>query len=295
MNTASKMIDAVILGAGPAGVSCAVWLARLGFAPLVVEATDSVGGLCRKNPYPDNWNASLPGVAGVQVADQLARSLDQANVPVVFYRRVDAVAQEGAHFLIQGSEPGEAMRAANLVLATGVRPRRLAGPNVEGILTGPGHHILDQDFIGKRVAVLGGGDNAFENALYAQEQGATEVHLFARNVRAQRQFVRRFASAHVHQGTYTVDPVHRAVNGHPYDLLLVFYGWEPCTDFAESLALQRSVSGFIATDMLTAQTSVPGVYAIGEVAQRQHPCVVTALADGVTAAKAIQAKIESLA
>src|SRR3546814_9992901 len=68
----------------------------------------------------------------------------------------------------------------------------------------------------------------------------------------------------------------------PYTtLFLSFYGWEPCIEFAEMLGLRRSAQGFIATDMQTAQTSCAGVYAIGEVAQRQHPCVVTALADGV--------------
>jgi thioredoxin reductase len=94
-------------------------------------------------------------------------------------------------------------------------------------------------------------------------------------------------------GGYSVDAAARSVNGVSYDLILVFYGWEPCVGFADALGLHRSAQGFIATDMQTAQTSCPGVYAIGEVAQRQHPCVVTALADGVTAAKAIQAKIEA--
>ncbi len=56
--------------------------------------------------------------------------------------------------------------------------------------------------------------------------------------------------------------------------------------------LRRTARGYVATDAVTAQTSCAGVYAIGEVAQRQHPCVVTALADGVVAAKAIQASIE---
>src|SRR5690606_14618337 len=93
-------------------------------------------------------------------------------------------------------------------------------------------------------------------------------------------------------GEYVVDAGARTVNGQAYDVIMVFYGWDPCVEFAAPLGLQRSKRGFIATDMQTAQTSCTGVYAIGEVAQRQHPCVVTALADGVTAAKAIQARLE---
>jgi len=52
--------------------------------------------------------------------------------------------------------------------------------------------------------------------------------------------------------------------------------------------LARTDQGFLATDAVTAETSLPGVYAIGEVAQRMHPCVPTAMADGVIAAKAIE-------
>src|SRR3546814_947100 len=83
------------------------------------------------------------------------------------------------------------------------------------------------------------------------------------------------------------------VNGREFDLILVFYGWEPCVGFARNLNLRRGDNGFVATDPVTAQTSHDLVYAIGELAQRQHPCVVTAMADGIAAAKAIQARIEA--
>ncbi|SHH49399.1 NAD(P)/FAD-dependent oxidoreductase [Pollutimonas bauzanensis] len=310
MSAHGKAFDALIIGAGPAGVSCAVWLARLGFSPALLEAGAQVGGLCRDNPFIDEWNASLPGVSGPQVADNLALSLRQAMVPLWLSCAVGRVAPADSGFAVTGAGlPGQLL-ARHIVLATGVRARPLAdagadpagGPGAEapaaaappaGILVGPGAHIVAQDFRGKRVAVLGGGDNAFENALYAMEHGAAKVHIYARTIRAQRQFVRKVPPAGVSAGGYRVDAAGRSVNGEPYDLLLVFYGWEPCMRFADALGLQRSAQGFIATDMQTAQTSCQGVYAIGEVAQRQHPCVVTALADGVTAAKAIQAKIEA--
>jgi len=102
----------------------------------------------------------------------------------------------------------------------------------------------------------------------------------------------------------TLNLAQRQVNGQPFDLILVCYGWQPCLPFLAAIdspsdtpsspaKLARTRRGFIQTDWATAQTSIPGLYAIGEVAQRQHPCVVTALADGVTAAKAIQACLEN--
>ena len=93
-------------------------------------------------------------------------------------------------------------------------------------------------------------------------------------------------------GPYRVDPAARSVDGRRYDLILVFYGWEPQAGFADSLQLARDARGYIRTDFATAETSVPDIYAVGEVANRMHPCVVTSLADGVVAAKAIQRRWE---
>jgi len=311
----AQMHGALIIGAGPAGVSCAVWLARLGLAPVLIEANDRIGGLCLGHAYHDNWNASLPGRTGTEVAEQLAMSVAQAGVPVFLNEAVRSVQKsQNAHApFIVTSRSGKQWRAHHVVLASGVRARHL--PQLEaldkkspqngieplpGLLIGPGAHVAAQNFQGRRVAVLGGGDNAFENALYALDHGAACVNIHARSVRAQQQFVRRFlalsastpAAAQVRGAATQIDLARRQVNGAAYDLILVCYGWEPCVAFADALALERDERGFIATDWASAQTSMAGVYAIGEVAQRQHPCVVTALADGVTAAKAIQARLE---
>lgn len=299
MSEGNKTYDAAIVGAGPAGVSCAIWLARLGLAPILIEAAEEAGGLCRSHPFRDDWNASLPGQTGPQVADNLACSLEQAGVPALFSRSVAAVRQLNGQFKVLMRGASESVLAHRLVLATGVRARTLpSSQNMQdagqwpGVLTGPGAHVVAQDFQGKRVAVLGGGDNAFENALYVRERGARSVEVFARSIRAQQQFIRRFPAEAIYVGRHDIDAASLTVNGSRYDLLLVFYGWEPCIAFAESLSLRRTSRGFVATDAATAQASCPGVYAIGEVAQRMHPCVVTALADGVTAAKAIQAEAE---
>lgn len=294
--------DAVIIGAGAAGASCAVWLARLGFSPLLIEAGAKVGGLCLAHPFPDDWNASLPMHTGPQVAENFAISLRRAQVPLLLSQRVSAVRACDQGFAVT-THSGLVLKGRHVVLATGTRARGLSDGETEsvadrsrpfpGVLVGPGDHVVAECFQGRRVAVLGGGDNGFENALYALEHGAAEVHIYARTVRAQQQFVRRMPADSVVLGSYEVDPRARRVNGSGYDLVLVFYGWEPRVGFADDLNLARTGRGFIDIDAATTQTSCEGVYAIGEVTQRSHPCVVTAMADGVAAAKAIQARIES--
>ncbi|MEI2415988.1 NAD(P)/FAD-dependent oxidoreductase [Orrella sp. JC864] len=294
-------IDAAIVGAGPAGASCALWLARLGLRPLLLEAGHAPGGLERDNPYPDQWIAVLPGVTGMQVAANIGQSLREAGVPMRLRQQVVSARRHGQGFVLEladaaGGGPWR-LPAPRLVIASGVRPRGL-GPGgccepAPGVLYGPGSHIAAQDYAGLSVAVLGGGDNGFENYGYVRGRGARQVHLYARSVRAQRQWVARADGRDVFLGPYEVDVRARTVNGRPYDLILVFHGWAPQAGFADPLGLVRDARGFILTDAASARASVPGVYAIGEAAQRMHPCVVTALADGVVAAKAIQAEVES--
>lgn len=287
-----QVYDAVIVGGGPAGVSCAVWLARLGLSPMLIEAGERLGGLTAANPFADDWTAVLPGATGQQVAANLAQSARAAGVPVALRSPVVQARVEENLYILDLTESRAAVCGRSLVIASGVQARNLPGyaPQARwpGVLVGPGSAIVAQDYTGLSVAVLGGGDNAFENFVYVRGRGAKTVHLYSRTVRAQSQWVARAGDAGVHRGDYDVDPAARTVNGRRYDLILVFYGWEPQAAFVDGLELARDERGYIRTDTATAQTSLPGVYAIGEVANRMHPCVVTAMADGVVAAKAIQ-------
>ncbi|OZI77262.1 NAD(P)/FAD-dependent oxidoreductase [Bordetella genomosp. 12] len=291
-----QFYDAVIVGAGPAGASCAVWLARLGLSPVLVEAGPRAGGLTADNPFADDWIVAVAGLTGQQIAGQIAESLEQAGVPLRLGAAARSVRPCKGGIVLSLADPAQSLHGRCLVIASGVRARGLPGhpPGVSwpGVLIGPGSPIVAQDYSGLSVAVLGGGDNAFENFVYVRNRGARQVHLYARSVRAQQQWVQRAGSAGVSVGAYEVDPAARRVNGQRYDLILVFYGWEPQADFADGLNLARDARGYIQTETATARTSLPDVYAIGEVANRAHPCVVTAMADGVVAAKDIQRRWE---
>lgn len=285
--------DAVIAGAGPAGASCAIWLRHLGFQPLLIEASGRVGGLVAANPFPDIWTASSPGMTGKQIGEQIAAHLQSSQVALRLSSPVTDVrmTETGLSVYVRSMDKVEALPARTFVIATGVRPRGLHPGDSRkwpGVIVGPGEQVANQDFKGLSVAILGGGDNGFENYEFVRQRGARQVHLYARSVRAQKQFVMRADTADIRIGPYAVDPQSRTVNGRVYDLILVFYGWEPELSFMPSLNLQLDARGFVQTDPATAQTSIPHVYAIGEVAQRMHPCMVTAMADGVVAAKAIE-------
>jgi thioredoxin reductase len=251
------------------------------------------------NPFADDWIAVLPDVTGQQVAANIDASVRAAGVPLRLETRVTGVrpCKGGIEATLADADGAESLvRGRTLVIASGVRAKGLPdhppGASWPGVLIGPGSPIVAQDYSGLSVAVLGGGDNAFENYVYVRNRGARSVHLYARSVRAQQQWVTRAGREGVHIGPYKVDPATRSVDGKQYDLILVFYGWEPQAGFADSLHLARDERGYIRTDFATAETSVPDIYAVGEVAHRMHPCVVTSMADGVVAAKAIQRRWE---
>ena len=293
----SKTWDAIIVGAGPAGASCAVWLRHLGLDPLIIESTDRIGGLAARNPFDDIWTVTSPGQTGAEVAVQIASQVQAAGVDVWFRTQVKAVAGTYPSFTVDVMRAGqdvERLRAKTIVVATGVRPKELPGSSHErfdGVIIGPGDEIMSTEFDQTRVALLGGGDNAFENYSFVKQRGATQACIYARTVRAQKQFVDQVPAADLVVGPTTVDPRAKTVNGHAYDWILVLYGWQANIDFLNALPLTLDNRGFVHTDMVDAQTSISGIYAIGEVAQRMHPCVPTAMADGVVAAKAIEKRL----
>ena len=293
--------DAIVIGAGPAGASCAVWLAHMGFTPLVIESSGRVGGLSASNPFEDTWNVTAPGLTGEEIAARIKLSLDSARVPVLLNSHVVRIerqesTQDHAEPVFQVFFGADLpLHARYVVVASGVEPRRppeWERDHYDDVLVGPGKLVANYEFALKNVAVLGGGDNAFENALFLKERGASSVHIYARTLRCQRQWMKFLDASDVRTGPYTFDPERREVNGKAYDAVLVFYGYQARLEGMQDLGLALDERGYVKTDFATTQTNLPGIYAVGEVTHRQHPCVVTSMADGVVAAKAIQKALE---
>jgi hypothetical protein len=138
---------------------------------------------------------------------------------------------------------------------------------------------------------LGGGDNAFENYLFVRGRGARQVTIFARSLKARADFLRQVPAEDIWIGNYAVDAKRRRVNGKRFDKLIVLYGWEAHLPYMAEIPVALNERGFVMTGT-DCETSQRDVFAIGEVAQRAHPCCITSMADGVAAAKAIQERLE---
>lgn len=292
LSSAPDVFDAVILGGGPSGCSCALWLKMLGFSACIVDRRKRLGGLQNDSPYPNRWIVPVVGMTGQGVAAQMHRHVLEHGVALKLGFGAAHVTRQNGLFHVTNAD-GSHVIGKRLVIATGVVPVTGDLTASDSLLIGPGVQIAERDFAGKRVAILGGGDNAFENYLFIKNRGAQRVRLFARSLRARAEFLRQAMPEDVRVGDVTVNAANRSVNGEQFDLIVVLYGWQANMPFSYDFPVRMTERGFIDTDS-HCETSEPYVYAIGEIAHRMHPCCVTAMADGVIAAKAIQRSLESV-
>ncbi len=289
--------DAAIVGAGPAGASCALWLKQLGFRPVLIDRQSRCGGLQLSNPYSNTWIATSVQPTGREVADALHANMLAHEVCLHLDTLCESARlhDDGVELRLSGlAGVAATVRAQHLVLAGGVVPRSSGLSSRLGLIVGPGTAVANTDLRGARVAILGGGDNAFENWQFAMARGAASATIFARHVRARASLVEQVPEDCVRHGPFEFDAAGQRVNGQRFDQILVLFGYEPARQALLGLEPALRADGFVWTDA-EARTSLPRVYAIGELAQRAHPCCATAMADGVVAAKAIQRALESTA
>ncbi|MBX7058619.1 MAG: NAD(P)/FAD-dependent oxidoreductase [Leptospirales bacterium] len=296
----NRDFDALVIGAGPAGVSAAIWLQLLGLRPLLIERSKRVGGLLYQFDQPNLWMPGLPAQSGPQYAAALAEHLQLVGAELRLQSELVAVERnaDGFHCQVQNATGSalERIQARRLVMASGVRSRDgglQAGP---GVVIGPGQALDQAPVAGLRVALLGGGDNAAEYYTILNKKHPALIHVYARTLRARPALAERIAEGDLFAGAYSVDlstlQIQRDGQRRNYDLIAALYGWQAVLPSALRAELGDALDerGFVRTDA-SRQTPAAGIYCVGEAAQAVHPCVVTALADGVVAAKAIEAEL----
>lgn len=271
--------EAIILGGGPAGIAAAIWLKKLGVDVVLLERADALGGLQRRSPYENLWIPGVQGKTGQEVARALAEHAAAVGIEVRLNHGAPVV-------------PGDLYRtgdftASYVVIATGTTPRAGRFLPSATVAIGPGEPMEALDVSNRRVAILGGGDNAFDQARFVRGRGG-KVTVFSRGEpRAQTLLRDLVPDIPIVVGPYDARQRAMTVNGEAFDVFGVMYGFEAVVPDGLKPRLRR---GYIQVNRF-GETSLPGVYACGEVTDYWHPCVTTAAAHGVQVARQIATKL----
>lgn len=180
MVPAEETETVAVIGAGPAGIAAAVQLQRSGHDPLVFEK-GLPGGLVREANLVENYPGFPDGISGQALADRLARHLDRLGIRLI-RKEVLRLDYTAGMFLIETD--GENCRASAVIVATGTRPRAWDLP---GIPAEARPRVVSGIFPllelrGSSIAILGGGDAAFDYALRLSREN--EVTIITRSARA---------------------------------------------------------------------------------------------------------------
>jgi hypothetical protein len=158
-----------ILGAGPAGMSCANASLSFGLTPVVIEQSDAIGGIQLGNFHPNLWLLGEPEETGREMSERMARHFAALPLTCIKQGRITAVRGMAGDFTLDYETPAgqQSLTANAIVLATGTHPRstpELAALAAESerVIIGPLSETIRDDIRQARVLILGGGDNALD-------------------------------------------------------------------------------------------------------------------------------------
>ena len=291
------MKTAIIIGGGPAGCQCALWLHMLGYQAVIVEISNQLGGLQNNSPYENNWLVGTMNLQGKNIAKNIQTHIEMMKIPVYYNSTIESIEKITDGFEVTIGDITLSTYA--IVIATCVKPSTGQFHATTNTLIGPGKQIQEYPFTKRRVAILGGGDNAAENYAFIKDKNPEHCHVYARTVRARYSLWNKIDSADTFVGEYSADQESMTIthNGktQTYDNFVVLYGWE--ANIPNALSSLNDIlldkKNFIYTDDHR-RTKISTLFAAGEVTQRTHPCVATAMADGTIVAKSIQRQFENM-
>jgi thioredoxin reductase (NADPH) len=303
------MHDVIIIGAGPAGLSAAVWCDELGLDTLVLERESEVGGqLMRVHNRIENY-LGVEASNGRELRDLFAARAEGRDFDLWTQVELEEVDLRAKRVRLRS---GEELQSIAIIIATGVRRRRLGVPG-ESEFEGRGvllSGVLERESMkGEDVLVVGGGDAAAENALLLAETSATVtlVHRGAK-LSARREFTERVQGDHritvfneatlerIHgsdrvesveiKRAGAIKPMRMAVRG-----VLMRVGVEPNSEMFRD-QLHTDARGYVVTDGQH-ETSAEMAFAVGDISNPRAPTISGATGAGATAAKVIAARLNS--
>ncbi len=323
--------DLIVLGGGPAGLTAALYTAREAIDTLVIERA-AFGGQAAGTEKLDNMPGFPDGVTGIDFSERLRRQAERFGVELLQAQQIAAV-QSPDNYHCVTTEDGSRYSSDTLLIATGSRYKRL-NVTGENEYIGAGVHFCatcDGPFYkGKHVAVIGGGNSATEESLLLTKF-AEKVTILVRDgefkaTRIIQEKVLSHPQIAVHWHTEVKEfmgqdaklnrlGVRNNQSGEeqemPVDGVFIFIGLVPNTGFLADSGILLDEWGFIVTghallhqekrptgfekrDPLLLETSVPGIFAAGDVRDKSTKQVVSAAGEGGSAALMIREYLKGM-
>ena len=301
--TATHSTRMLILGSGPAGLSAAIYGARAGMAPIVVQGMQP-GGQLTITTDVENYPGFRDVVQGPWLMEEMQAQAEHVGAQMMYDQIVSVDLSQRPFRLI--GDGGTVYSGDTLVIATGAQAKwlgvegeqQLSGKGVSACATCDGFF-----YRGKKVVVIGGGNTAVEEALYLTNHShdVTLIHrrdsFRAEKILQDRLFanprisvvwnkaVERFVGGGDPEGLVGVDLID-TVTGEkshiPTDGAFVAIGHQPATALFEGLLPMDD--GYLVVDKGTSHTNIPGVFAAGDVTDKIYRQAVTAAGMGCMAA-----------
>ena len=292
-----KIYDVVIIGGGPGGYTAALYAARAGFRTVVLEQL-SAGGQMALTHQIDNYPGFPEGVDGFELGEKMQAQAERFGAVTEYAQviKADLLAEPKALETTEGTFYGK-----TVVIATGANPRQLGIPGEKEMASRGVHYCAACDgmfYKDKTVVVVGGGNSAAADAMLLSRVAkkvilvhrrdtlrATKVyHEPLQNATNVEFFWNSIAEEILHEQKVTGVRVTDLLTGEKQEIscdgVFVSIGRKLATELFGQLKLDEA--GYIVADEST-KTSIPGVYAVGDVRTKVLRQVVTAVADGAAA------------
>lgn len=301
----ARLYDVVIIGGGPAGLTAALYARRLGFSTAVVEKC-AFGGELMNLDLIENMPGYPEGIYGPELGRKLTQQVQQLGADLILAEATGISVQDGMK--ICKTTEGDLISRA-LVVASGSRYKKLGVQGEEEFLHKGVFYCATCDgpaFIGKKVVVVGGGDSGVTEAIFMARIGVKVCIVEEKPVLTAQQYLREKVFEHNIEvkcgrkvvrilgveGVKAVEVVNMRDDSKEIletDGICVRIGLEPNTEFLSG-NLELDDQGRVMVNFMM-ESSIPMVFAAGNVRSYSPGQIVTAMGDGVTAAMAIQKKL----
>lgn len=303
--------DTIIIGGGPTGLTAAIYLAREGLDVLVIEKA-GLGGQVGITQVIDNFPGFDEGISGAEFATRLTRQAKRFGVEILQAQEVKSINPQGQYLCVRTTDQSE-YGANAVLLATGARYRRLNIPGEDELIGINIHFCATCDgafYKDKKVLVIGGGNSGFEEGLFLTKFARqVDIVEYSPDVRASTILQQKVASKqnmqvitnHAVQAfvgekklekVLVLDRNSGATKEWFYDGVFVFIGLTPNSNLLTDLA-DLDERGFVITDT-GLMTSVPGIFAAGDVRSGSTKQAAAAAGEGATAALNIRDYLKRL-